>query len=370
MKLLHSCGVHRSWDGVADGPACCPSRAAARSLVRQSLRKLMLQRLMPTLAKSDSGQPYIDRLWPNQLWPILVFQSVSLLYQKKKNNNKIKNKAWKNKQDGLAEGGPPESTLTTTPTPTPPEMEGGSQNKCARRARGEGVPSILGQSIFWPSCFGPGHFWPKPIWAKPFLAKINVSVVSQPVRPRRVGAPKGGGPRSGGCEGWGAKPRKSEGPDDPASGPLGLHTTARELQTCTFQGPGTSNTTKIPRKDTQERKKERNLRRESEKKTRNFGLPPFGAFAEATMAKKRSAPKVVWAKSGKKREPKVVWAKSGICRSLGSGVRTITMEDALRTLQQQVNAPMSQNAALEFSWFVSKTFHKVLQNCLEQSRPC
>ena len=39
-----------------------------------------------------------------------------------------------------------------------------------------------------------------------------------------------------------------------ALGPPGLHTTARELQTCTFQGP--KNTTKIQRKDTQERKKE------------------------------------------------------------------------------------------------------------------
>ena len=36
-----------------------------------------------------------------------------------------------------------------------------------------------------------------------------------------------------------------------ASGPPGLHTTARELQTCTFEGPGASNTTKIQREDTQ-----------------------------------------------------------------------------------------------------------------------
>ena len=38
-------------------------------------------------------------------------------------------------------------------------------------------------------------------------------------------------------------------------GPLGLHTTAQELQTCKFQGPGASNT-KIPREDPQERKKQ------------------------------------------------------------------------------------------------------------------
>ena len=42
--------------------------------------------------------------------------------------------------------------------------------------------------------------------------------------------------------------------------PQGLHTTVRELQMCTFQGPGASNTTKIPRKDPQEREnKERKL---------------------------------------------------------------------------------------------------------------
>ena len=40
-----------------------------------------------------------------------------------------------------------------------------------------------------------------------------------------------------------------------ASGPPGLHTTARELQTCTFQEPGASNTPKIKRKDPKREKK-------------------------------------------------------------------------------------------------------------------
>ena len=35
------------------------------------------------------------------------------------------------------------------------------------------------------------------------------------------------------------------------SGPPGFHTTTRELQTCTFERPDASNTTKIPREDTQ-----------------------------------------------------------------------------------------------------------------------
>ena len=49
--------------------------------------------------------------------------------------------------------------------------------------------------------------------------------------------------------------------------------TARELQTCTFQGPGASNTTKIPRKDPRERRKKENCGGRREKKARNFGPP-------------------------------------------------------------------------------------------------
>ena len=40
------------------------------------------------------------------------------------------------------------------------------------------------------------------------------------------------------------------------TGPPGLHTTARELQTRTFERPGASNTTKIPRENPQREKKE------------------------------------------------------------------------------------------------------------------
>ena len=58
--------------------------------------------------------------------------------------------------------------------------------------------------------------------------------------------------------------------------PPGLHTTTRELQLCTFKGPGASNTTKIPREDPREREKARKWGREMEKKARNFGPPAFG----------------------------------------------------------------------------------------------
>ena len=58
-----------------------------------------------------------------------------------------------------------------------------------------------------------------------------------------------------------------------AMGPPGLHTTARELQTCTFEGPGASNTTKIPREDPQRKTKRAKMGRERDKTARNFGLP-------------------------------------------------------------------------------------------------
>ena len=46
-----------------------------------------------------------------------------------------------------------------------------------------------------------------------------------------------------------------ETPAAPPDRAAGAHTTARELQTCTFERPGASNTTKIPRKRPKEREK-------------------------------------------------------------------------------------------------------------------
>ena len=64
----------------------------------------------------------------------------------------------------------------------------------------------------------------------------------------------------------------------------GSHTTARELQTCTFQGPCASNTTKIPRKRPKDRgKRIKNCGGRGKKKSAKFwapppfGAPPFGA---------------------------------------------------------------------------------------------
>ena len=66
-------------------------------------------------------------------------------------------------------------------------------------------------------------------------------------------------------------------------GEAGLHTTARELQMCTFEHPGASNTTTIPRTDRKEREERKKIGAgEGKKKARNFepptfGAPPFGA---------------------------------------------------------------------------------------------
>ena len=57
--------------------------------------------------------------------------------------------------------------------------------------------------------------------------------------------------------------------------PPGLHTTSREHQTCSFERPGASNTTKIPRKDQQERENE-NCGGRGKKKREILALPPVG----------------------------------------------------------------------------------------------
>ena len=57
----------------------------------------------------------------------------------------------------------------------------------------------------------------------------------------------------------------------------GSHTTARELQTCTFERPGASNTTKIPRKRPKEREKRMKTVAGEEKKSAKFWAPTVRA---------------------------------------------------------------------------------------------
>ena len=58
-----------------------------------------------------------------------------------------------------------------------------------------------------------------------------------------------------------------------ASGPPGLHMTTRELQTRTFERPGASNTTKIPREDPQRGKKRMKFPVGEGKKRAKFWAP-------------------------------------------------------------------------------------------------
>ena len=75
-----------------------------------------------------------------------------------------------------------------------------------------------------------------------------------------------------GLSGCRVKPRRPH-----QTGPPGLHTTTRELQTCTFERTGASNTTKIPRKRPKEREKRIKNCGGREKKREILGPPPFGA---------------------------------------------------------------------------------------------
>ena len=66
------------------------------------------------------------------------------------------------------------------------------------------------------------------------------------------------------------------------SGPPGFHTTARELQTYTFKGPGASNTTKFPREDPQ--RKSENGGGRGKKKREILGGPAEGGPGRGSRA--------------------------------------------------------------------------------------
>ena len=105
------------------------------------------------------------------------------------------------------------------------------------------------------------------------------------------------------------------GPEPRKMGPrrvgAGASHDSRELQTCTFDGPGASNTTKI-RKDQQEREKRMKIVAGKGKRARNFVPPPFGAppfvvqefniqkLAEVEIGRSRNWPKSNWPNSKKK----------------------------------------------------------------------
>ena len=172
--------------------------------------------------------------------------------------------------------------------------------------------SILGHRGFGPANLGQNQFWPIHLW---------IWCVSW-------WGPEGWGPKISpfvfplslpfslflslsGCllnfgqsitgSGWWA-PRVGAQP--PALGLPGLHTTARELQTCTFQGPGASNTPKIQRKDLKEKEERKKIVAGEETKSAKFWAShPSGP---SRIVKPRNWPKLDGPKT---RWPRMDWPK-------------------------------------------------------------
>ena len=95
------------------------------------------------------------------------------------------------------------------------------------------------------------------------------------VRPRR-GEGRGGGTLKNGAP-KGGGPKISRFFSFSFFSLLGLHTTARELQTCTFQGPGLLKTPPKFNKRTPKRGKKENCGGRGKKKSEILDSPPFGA---------------------------------------------------------------------------------------------
>ena len=137
-----------------------------------------------------------------------------------------------------------------------------------------------------PSGLGHGRLWPKPTLAKPTSTCVCVCLcVFVCVLVFTVSM--------WGFQGFGLVMLGPPFPGPPFPGPpfpalrlscerphqtgRGSHTTARELQTCTFQGPGASNTTKFNVKTPREGRKRTNFAvEEGKKKGEILGPHPSG----------------------------------------------------------------------------------------------
>ena len=187
------------------------------------------------------------------------------------------------------------------------------QNR-AVKARDERLHSTLAKSDFWPNRHWPNKFdrlwpslfdrlWPNRLWPT-LIGRLWPSRLWPKLVFQSFGSSEGWGAEGWGAEGWGLKggaPKGRTHPETVAFGPPGFHTTARELQTCTFQCTCASNTTKIPREDTQRDTKRAKRWWERGKKTRNFGLlypsgPHPSAPHPSEHPKKTETP--IWAKVG------------------------------------------------------------------------
>ena len=135
----------------------------------------------------------------------------------------------------------------------------------------------------WPNRLWPNQLWPNQLRRCVWCGVVCVYVVCVCVLWRAVSRFHGVGfhvwvlvSRIGHvrCPGT-ALPRDRHSPA--ATGPPGLHTTTRELQTCTFERTGASNSTKIPREDLQRGRKRTNFAGREGKKRVILGPPPLQA---------------------------------------------------------------------------------------------
>ena len=115
-----------------------------------------------------------------------------------------------------------------------------------------------------------------------------------------------------------------------------LRASGRGLQTCTFQGPGASNTTQIRRRTPKRGREEWKLWREKGKKRKILGLPPSGPYpvwsqksnsklAEVEIGRSRNWPKSNWPISKRKAGRSRNWPKSIAPKSHIMTVRNISL---------------------------------------------
>ena len=111
----------------------------------------------------------------------------------------------------------------------------------------------FGPKMDWPKTDWPKTDWPKTDWPKTGWPKMDLA---------KNGRAQNTMAKNGLARRFGAAGASSDSP---------------RAQTCTLQGPGASNTTKIPRKDTQEREEKKENCGRRGKKSEIFGGPGKGA---------------------------------------------------------------------------------------------
>ena len=125
-----------------------------------------------------------------------------------------------------------------------------------------------------------------------------------------------------------------------ALGPPGLHTTTREPKRAHFRGPGASNTTKIPRKDPQERERRMKIVAGEGNKSAKFWAPPPPFTAPSFVVPKFNIQK---------------FAKVEIGRSQS---RSMAKPDRIRTIYDLLSVKLSTMAGIQLHTGKTRTWNK------------